>query len=69
MLNTLGELSQFCEGLDCLGVKDALNEHTDLMRSFFCTDSKQLLEGTVGLIIIIVILVQCYRPSLLAIVI
>ena len=41
ILNTLGELTQFCEGLNCLGVKDTLSEHKDLMRPFFCTDSKQ----------------------------
>ena len=45
ILNTLGELTQFCEGLNCLGVKDTLSEHKDLMRPFFCTDSKQPLEA------------------------
>ena len=44
ILDSLGELSQFCNGLSCLGVKEALCEHKDLLRSFFCTDSKKPLE-------------------------
>ena len=50
ILDSLGELSQFCDGLSCLGVKEALCEHKDLMCSFFCTDSKKPLEaGTLAL--------------------
>ena len=45
ILDSLGELSQFCNGLSCLGVQEALCEHKDLMRSFFCTDSKKPLEA------------------------
>ena len=45
ILDSLGELSQFCDGLCYLGVKEALCEHKDLMHSFFCTDSKKPLEA------------------------
>lgn len=45
ILDSLGELSQFCDELNCLRVKEALCEHKDLMRSFFCTDSKKPLEA------------------------
>lgn len=36
VLSTLGELTQFKEGLSTLGVLDALKEHPDLLLPYYC---------------------------------
>jgi hypothetical protein len=36
VLSTLGELTQFKEGLSALGVLDALKDHPDLLQSYYC---------------------------------
>lgn len=37
LLNSLAELTQFKEGMKDLGVLDMIQEHKDLLRSFYCT--------------------------------
>ena len=36
VLSTLGELTQFKEGLSTLGVLDALKEHPNLLLPYYC---------------------------------
>ena len=43
ILNTLGELSQFRDGLEALAVGKALKEHGDFLRGFYSND-KSLKE-------------------------
>lgn len=45
VLSTLGELTQFCDGLSSLGVGSALKEFKELMHSFFCKDTKTKLSA------------------------
>ena len=45
VLNTLGELTQFCDGLSSLGVGSPLKEYKELMHSFFCKDTKTKLSA------------------------
>ena len=52
LLNSLAELTQFKEGMRCLGVLDMIQEHKDLLRSFYCTDSKIQLDAGVLLTIL-----------------
>lgn len=40
ILDCLGELTQFKDGLNSLGVAEALVDYQALMRPFYCTDSK-----------------------------
>ena len=44
ILDCLGELIQFKDGLNSLGVGEALVDYQVLMRPFYCTDSKERLE-------------------------
>lgn len=46
ILASLAELSDFKEGLNTLGVVDALKQHGNLLRPFFCNDAKvELTSG------------------------
>lgn len=45
LLNSLAELTQFKEGMKDLGVLNMIQEHKDLLRSFYCTDSKTQLDA------------------------
>lgn len=45
ILKTLGELSQFREGLECLGVLKAISEYGHLMCDFFVMKESKLSAG------------------------
>lgn len=45
ILRTLGELSQFKEGLQTLGVSAMISEHGDLLRGFFVNKKDKLTAG------------------------
>ena len=51
ILSTLGELTQFKEGLSTLGVLDALNEHPDLLLPYYCCSYDDKL--TPGLLLVL----------------
>ena len=40
ILDSLGELTQFKDGINSLGVGEALGNFQAIMRCFYCTDSK-----------------------------
>ena len=45
VLDTLAELDQFMDGLTSLGVAKALQKHTSLLRSFYCSANKMELTS------------------------
>ena len=47
ILKTLGELSQFRDGLESLGVASALQQHGSLLRSFFVKEQSKLTAGII----------------------
>ena len=50
ILSSLGELLQFRDGIDTLGVGEALTKHQELLRKFYYTDSKKIIgAGTYNL--------------------
>ena len=40
ILDSIGELTQFKDGINSLGVGEAIDNFQAIMRSFYCTDSK-----------------------------
>ena len=48
ILKTLGELSQFRDGLESLGVASALQQHGSLLRSFFVKEQSKLTAGKIA---------------------
>ena len=47
VLASLAELSQFCDGLASLGVREAVKKHSDLFTSFFSIENEcALTPGT-----------------------
>ena len=46
LLASLAELSDFKKGLNALGVAEALTEHCELLRPFFCNDTKVTLTSS-----------------------
>ena len=45
LLNSLGESSEFRRELDTIGVAQAMEQYPHLLRSFFCTESKEQLTS------------------------
>ena len=45
ILRSLGELSQFREGLESLGVLKAIKEHGELLRDFFIVKKSEITAG------------------------
>ena len=45
ILKSLGELSQFREGMESLGVLKAIQEHAEPLRDFFVIKKSQLTAG------------------------
>ena len=45
LLSTLGELTQFKDGLSVMGVLDALKEHPDLLQPYYCCDFEDKLTS------------------------
>ena len=50
ILKTLGELTQFQEGLQCLGVQKELANHGEILRDFYVKRTRsRLTAGSYGL--------------------
>lgn len=47
ILNSLAELNQFKDGLESLGVAEAIRAHPSLLQSFYCSANK--IELTAGM--------------------
>ena len=45
ILNTLGELAQFKEGLHCLGVGHEIAQHGELLQQFYIKGEGKLTSG------------------------
>ena len=60
ILTSLGELTDFRDGLQVIGVADALKKHRALMRPFFCISGKKYpTSGNINCTTSLSILLSC----------
>ncbi len=62
ILASFAELTQFKEGLSTLGVAEAMKDNPDILRCFFCSESKKILIA--GMCCHILYILYCVMPQL-----